>query len=93
MSNAALVASHTDLAVALTAYKPTEDDAKKLQNRFTYHAPKGDQAIRYTMLRDAMKDVARLYVTLTPPSREQSLALTKLEESSMWANAAIARNE
>jgi hypothetical protein len=28
-----------------------------------------------------------------PPSRELSLAQTKLEEAVMWANAAIARHE
>jgi len=28
-----------------------------------------------------------------PDSREKSVAITKLEESIMWANAAIARNE
>ena len=28
-----------------------------------------------------------------PDSRELSVALTKLEEAVMWANAAIARNE
>ena len=36
---------------------------------------------------------AHLIVTLTPKSREQSLALTKLEEAIMHANSAIARNE
>lgn len=30
--------------------------------------------------------------TLVPPSREKSLALTKLEEAAFWANAAIARS-
>lgn len=30
---------------------------------------------------------------LTPNSREQAVAFTKLEESIMWANAGIARNE
>jgi hypothetical protein len=29
----------------------------------------------------------------TPESREQSLALTNLEQAVMWANAAIARRE
>jgi hypothetical protein len=28
-----------------------------------------------------------------PDGREKSIAITKLEESVMWANAAIARNE
>ncbi len=37
--------------------------------------------------------LAQYVLALTPESREQSLAVTKLEEAMMWANAAIARNE
>lgn len=64
-----------------------------IDNRFTYHEPKGDQANRYTKIRDTAKTLAELIVGTCPPSRELSLALTKLEESVMWANASIARNE
>lgn len=64
-----------------------------LARRFTYHPPKPDQVSRYTMLREEAAALANVVVTLTPPSREQSLALTKIEEAVMWANAAIARNE
>ncbi len=68
---------------------------KRLQviRNFTYHAPKGDQPERYTRLREAAKEFALLILDLTPESREQSLALTELEKASMFANAAIARNE
>ena len=68
-------------------------DTNELDTRFTYHAPKGDQQERYIKLRSEMRRVAELIVELTPESREQSLALTKLEECSMWANAGIARRE
>lgn len=64
-----------------------------LDNRFTYHAPSGTQPERYVALRAKAKELAELIVKLTPYSREQATALTKLEECSMWANAAIARNE
>lgn len=64
-----------------------------LENRFTYHAPKADQPKRYTAIREAAKMYAELIVDITPQSREQSIALTKLEEAVFWANAAIARNE
>lgn len=64
-----------------------------LDNRFTYHAPHGTQADRYTQMRAAGLEFARLIDQLTPASREQSLALTKVDEAVMWANAAIARNE
>ena len=39
------------------------------------------------------KELAYLIDELCPASREKSLALTKIEESIMWANASIARNE
>lgn len=64
-----------------------------VENRFTYHAPHGTQPERYVRLRTAARDLAHLIVELTPVSREQSLALTKLEESVFFANASIARNE
>lgn len=66
---------------------------EELDNRFTYHAPKDGQPEKYTELRDMAKAFAEKIVELTPGSREQALALTYLEQASMWANAAIARNE
>lgn len=65
----------------------------ELATRFTYHPPKADQAERYEVLRTKARELAEVYRALTPPSREQSLAWTALEESVMWANAAIARRE
>lgn len=64
-----------------------------LENRFTYHAPKTGQPERYVKIRDAAKSLAYDITAETPASREQSLALTHLEEAVFWANAAIARNE
>lgn len=74
-------------------YTPSEQDEKKLSNNFTYHAPKPDQLPRYEQLRFETKTLAELFARLCPASRELSLALTKLEEAVMWANASIARNE
>ena len=64
-----------------------------IDNNFKHHAPKGDQSERYEGIRNAVKDVALLIDFECPNSREKSLAITKLEEAVMWANAAIARNE
>ena len=66
---------------------------KKIENNFTYHPPKGDQTTRYEQIRAKAKEFALLIAELTPYSREQSLALTHLEDATMWANASIARNE
>lgn len=64
-----------------------------LTNRFRYHPPKNDQMTRYEDMRTMGANLAFFIAENTPKSREQSLALTKLEEAIMWANAAIARNE
>ncbi len=64
-----------------------------LRRRFRHHPPKDDQAERYEMIRGQALVFAKDLVLLTPRSREQALALTKLEEAVMWANASIARNE
>lgn len=63
-----------------------------LDNNYTYHAPDEDQAARYTIIRQTAKDFASLILRYTPESREQSLALTNLEQAVFWANASIARN-
>ena len=62
-------------------------------NIFTYHAPKQGQEERYKLIRSKAHELADLISSSCPPSRERSLAFTKLEESVMWANASIARNE
>lgn len=65
----------------------------QIENSFVYHAPKSGQPERYVEIRDNAKNLAMLIYTLCPTSREKSLAITKLDEVVMWANASIARNE
>lgn len=64
---------------------------EELQTRFTHHPPKPGQPDRYQRIRDAARTLAELVDAECPESREKSLAMTKIEEASMWANAAIAR--
>jgi hypothetical protein len=66
---------------------------EQIENNFRYHAPKEGQPARYMSIRDLAKVLAHHIDATCPDSREKSLALTKLEEAVMWANAAIARNE
>lgn len=63
---------------------------QSLEQSFTYHAPKPGQAERYNLLRDSAKNLAYILKQECPESRELSLAITKLEESIMWANKSIA---
>lgn len=64
-----------------------------LIKRFRYHPIKGDQEQRYLIVWTAAGELADKITEFTPESREQEMAISKLEESVMWANAAISRNE
>ena len=64
-----------------------------LENIYTYHSPKDTQPERYERIRYKAKMLAAFINEKCPDSREKSLAMTKLEEAVMWANASIARNE
>lgn len=74
-------------------YPITDASRKELDNSYTYHAPKDDQADRYVIIRDTAKELAMVIIQACPPSRERSVALTNLEQAVMWANKAIACNE
>ena len=54
-------------------------DYMDLKNRFTYHAPFGDQAERYENIRKQIFDLSVFLDGQCPDSRELSLAITKLE--------------
>jgi len=64
-----------------------------IERMFTYHPPKDGQPERYAKIRAKAKELAELIDTECPKSRERSIAMTELENSVFWANAAIARNE
>ena len=74
-------------------YTPTTADVEKVEQAFTYHPMHGDQAERYPMIRAKAKELAYLLMEQCPPSRELSVALTSLQDTVMWANAAIAIHE
>jgi hypothetical protein len=76
-------------------YSETVPDQKVQQVlvSFVYHAPKPDQLPRYEYLRERAKLLAMDFLTMVPPGREQSTAITKLEEAIMWANKGIACGE
>lgn len=67
--------------------------ADRINRDFTYHPPTPAKAEKHQAVRDAAKELAVLVMAVVPASREQSLAMTKIEEAVMWANAGIARHE
>lgn len=74
-------------------YKVEGQQLARINNDYTYHPPKDDQSERYVLIRDTAKHLAMIICENSPQSREQSVALTHLDQVVMNANAAIARNE
>lgn len=71
----------------------TPDSISDLNHRFAFHAAsRQEKADEHSSARAACRSAADVVDRLCPPGREKSLAITKLEEAMMWANAAIARN-
>lgn len=67
--------------------------ADEVKNSFTYHSPTPWQITRYEALRTLGLALAQEILAMVPESREQSVAITKLEECIMWANKGIACND
>lgn len=55
---------------------------------FDYHRPSQEQVDQITKVREGCKQLHATLLEL-PPCRERSVAVTKLEEVSMWANKGI----
>lgn len=63
----------------------------RIQNDFTYHRPPAERNSVFVSIREKAKELALLISNEVPTGREQSTALTRLEEAVMHANAGIAR--
>lgn len=59
---------------------------------FIYHAPNQDQVERYGKLRDKARELAELFIELSPQCADQTVALRMLRECNMMMNATIACN-
>lgn len=67
------------------------DLTSRIKNDFTYHKPPSTVQDTFVELREKAKELALLIADKVPAGREQSTALTRLEEAVMHANAGIAR--
>ena len=67
-------------------------DNATIENNFKYHSPKEEQPAIFQFIRVKAKELAIIINEEVPEGREKALAITKLEESVMWANAGIARS-
>lgn len=66
---------------------------ERIRNDFTNHPPVGDTGATLDEVTARCIDFADWLIDNVPGGREQSLALTNLEQVSMWAKAGIARNQ
>jgi hypothetical protein len=76
-------------------YLISEADAADMANRFMRHhiVSEDEKSDRLLRMSGQTQSLAELYLMNVPPGRERSLAITKLEEAVMWANAGISRGE
>lgn len=65
---------------------------QKMEKIFTYHKPKKEQERIFVEIRAKALDLGSYIDSYVPEGKEREMALTKLEEVVMWANAAVARN-
>ncbi len=66
---------------------------ERVASDFTFHPATDITGPQHDKVREEFQRLAAFLVYNVPVGREQSLALTKLEEAMFWANAAIARNQ
>lgn len=67
-------------------------EREDLDRRFRFHpATTDDRRIDHETIRGSCGSLARIVNNHVPDGREKALALTKIEEAMMWANAGIAR--
>ena len=59
-----------------------------MKHPFDYHSPNSEQVAQIATVRAGCKGLHSILLAL-PAGRERSLAITKLEEVSMWANKGI----
>lgn len=62
----------------------------ELERRFHYHAPDDVKRQQHADVRAACKQLA-IVINRLPECRETSLAMTNLEQTMFWMNAAVAR--
>lgn len=76
------------------SYPTKEQLHAQVEHNHSYHRPDyQDTMDAMAALRQTFKNASHLAIEVCPLGRELSVALTHLEDASMWAIAALARNE
>lgn len=74
-------------------YTPSDEEIQKIVDIFMFHPVQPGQAERYEAIRTRARWFASFLLNNCPSSRELSLAIGKLQEAVMFANASIAIHE
>ena len=65
-------------------------DREEVRNRLEFHPATNETQGAHGHVREAHIQLALRMCDMLPESREKSLCLTALQESMLWANAAVA---
>lgn len=79
-----------DLMVSLTRARDLKEAMKMIEHVFTYHAAGEKQRVAYIAIRDAAKAMVCIIIATVPPSADRTVALRKVREAVMYANASLA---
>lgn len=71
---------------------PPKTPNDSILDRFKFHPATPTTGPKHDQIRKAHEQLAKKLLTDVPAGRHQSLALTALQESMMWCNAAIAND-
>jgi hypothetical protein len=69
------------------------EGARMIDKPYAYHTPSTDGLDKITRLREHFSEGERLIRELSPPSRQQAVALTNNEQTAMWAIKAVVFND
>ena len=65
----------------------------ELRRRFTRRRVSDEQAQKQDLINQKALELSLLIAEATPVNRQQSVALTNIEQAAMWANKAISHDQ
>jgi hypothetical protein len=72
---------------------PSNNQSQNIDEIFSYHAPNETQREKYSEIRKAARNLAKVIIENTPQCADQSAAIRKLREAVMFANTSVALEE
>lgn len=74
------------------AQRVRDDMQARVENDYAFHLADEATEMKHDLVRAKCGELALFILHSVPAGREKALALTKVEEAMLWANASIARN-